>query len=171
MDHLNQFNKLSTYKYETILNALQSKKSNIIEIDFCRPISIRRRRQPLKEPSVLDNPYLYQTVVVNGLPRDAKPDELIEFFNRFYPILSIKMLTSTRTNQTFSGKVHVIFRNQLDAQTFVQKSEFQTIIYVNDYVLQLCNGYTLVCRMLVDCDDKDENDIIKQTDQLKFRNG
>jgi len=85
--------------------------------------------------------------------------------------LSIKMLTSTRTNQTFSGKVHVIFRNQLDAQTFVQKSEFQTIIYVNDYVLQLCNGYTLVCRMLVDCDDKDENDIIKQTDQLKFRNG
>jgi hypothetical protein len=25
--------------------------------------------------------------------------------------------------------------------------------------------------MLIDCDDKDENDIIKQTDQLRFRNG
>jgi hypothetical protein len=25
--------------------------------------------------------------------------------------------------------------------------------------------------MLADCDDKDENDIIKQTDQLRFGNG
>lgn len=171
LEHLNQFNKLSTYKYETVLNALQSKKSNLIEIEFSPPVSIRRRRQPLKEQTMTDNPYLYQTVVVNGLPRDAKHNELVEFFNRFYPILNIKMLTSPRTNQTFSGKVHVIFRNTQDAQAFVQKSELQTLIYVNEYVLQLCNGYTLVCRMLADCDDKDENDIIKQTDQIKFRNG
>jgi hypothetical protein len=109
--------------------------------------------------------------VVNGLPRDVKQEELMEFFNRFYPVYQIKMLPSLRANQSFSGKIHLIFEKSEDALAFVQRSELVSIIYVNDYVLQLCNGYTLVCQMLVDCDDKDENDIIKQTDQLRFRNG
>jgi hypothetical protein len=81
------------------------------------------------------------------------------------------MLPSSRTTNSFSGKIHLIFEKSQDALAFVQKSELASIIYVNDYVLQLCNGYTLVCKMLVDCDDKDENDIIKQTDQLRFRDG
>ncbi len=81
------------------------------------------------------------------------------------------MLPSSRTSNSFSGKIHLIFEKSEDAALFIQRSEFVSIIYVNDYVLQLCNGYTLVCKMLVDCDDKDENDIIKQTDQLRFRNG
>jgi hypothetical protein len=95
----------------------------------------------------------------------------MEFFNRFYPVYKIKMLPSSRSSNSFSGKIHLIFEKSEDAALFIQRSEFVSIIYVNDYVLQLCNGYTLVCKMLVDCDDKDENDIIKQTDQLRFRNG
>lgn len=81
------------------------------------------------------------------------------------------MLPSSRTTNSFCGKIHLIFEKSQDALAFVEKSELVSIIYVNDYVLQLCNGYTLVCKMLIDCDDKDENDIIKQTDQLRFRNG
>ena len=171
VERLNQFNKLSTYKYETIVNALHSKRSNIIELNLSEPLHIRRRRQPIQELSIEQNPYLYQTVVVSGLPRDAKHDELMEFFNRFYPVNDIRMLFSTRTNHSFIGKIHLIFQRIEDAQLFVQRTEFNPIIYVNDYVLQLCNGYTLVCQMLVDCDDKDENDIIQQTDQSRFRNG
>ena len=171
LERLNQLNKLSTYKYDTILNALQSKRSNIIEINFSEPISIRRRRQPLKGPSIEQNPYLYRTVVVSGLPRDAKSEDLKEFFNRFYPVYKIKMLSSARATHSFSGKIHLIFEKTDDAWAFVQHAESNTIIYVNDYVLQLCNGYTLVCKMLVDCDDKDEKEIIKQTDQLRFQNG
>ncbi|CAF1489545.1 unnamed protein product [Adineta steineri] len=171
IEDLNQFNKLSTYKYDTILNAINSKRSNIIELNLCEPICIRRRRQPLIESTFEQNPYLYQTVVVNGLPRDVKHEELMEFFNRFYPVYKIKMLSSTRTTNSFSGKIHVIFEKSQDAFTFVQRSEFTSIIYVNDYVLQLCNGYTLVCKLLVDCDDRDQLDLIKQTEQLRFRNG
>jgi hypothetical protein len=171
IERLNHFNKLSTYKYDTIFNALRSKRSNIIELNLCEPVCIRRRRQPLKGPSIEQNPNLYQTVVVSGLPRDAKHEELIEFFNRFYPVYKIKMLQSSRTTNSFSGKIHLIFEKCQDALTFVQRSECTSIIYINDYVLQLCNGYTLVCKMLADCDDKDENDIIKQTDQLRFGNG
>ncbi|CAF3420910.1 unnamed protein product [Rotaria sp. Silwood1] len=171
IQHLNHLNKLSTYKYDTILNALCSKRSNIIEINFCEPICIRRRRQPLSKPSIEQNPNLYRTVVVNGLPRDVKHEELVEFFNRFYPVYKIKMLSSSRTSNSFSGKIHVIFEKCQDAIEFVKKSESVAIIYVNDYVLQLCNGYTLVCRMLIDCDDNDENDLIKQKDQLRFSNG
>ncbi|UJR33189.1 hypothetical protein I4U23_020644 [Adineta vaga] len=171
VERLNHFNKLSTYKYDTILNALRSKRSNIIELDLCEPVCLRRRRQPLIEPTIEQNPYLHQTVVVNGLPRDAQYNDLIEFFNRFYPVRKIKMLLSTRTTNSFSGKIHVIFEKPQDALTFVQRSEIVSIIYVNEYVLQLCNGYTLVCKMLIDCDDKDEKDIIKQTDRLRFHNG
>ena len=171
VERLNQFNKLSTYKFETIANALHSKKSHIIEIDFDEPMCLRRRRQPLKEPSVLENPYLYQTVVVNGLPRDAKLEELIEFFSRFYPVYQIKMLSSTRTNHSFSGKIHLIFEKSTDARAFVRRTESVSLIYVNEIVLQLCNGYTLVCKMLIDCDDNDEKDILKQTDQSRFRKG
>ena len=171
VERLNHFNKLSTYKYDTILSALRSKRSNIIELNLCEPIYLRRRRQPLKRPSLEQNPYLHQTVVLSGLPRDAKHSELMQFFNRYYPVLKIKMIPSSRTTNSFSGKIHLIFEQSEDAVLFVQQSEFVSIIYVNDYVLQLCNGYTLVCKMLIDCDDKDENDIIKQTDQLRFRNG
>ena len=168
---MNHFNKLSTYKYDTILNALRSKRSNIIELNLCEPVCIRRRRQPLSEPSIEQNPNLHQTIVVNGLPRDAKHEELMEFFNRFYPVYKIKMLSSSRTTSSFSGKIHVTFEKCQDALAFVQRSEDISIIYVNDYVLQLCNGYTLVCKMLVDCDDIDENDLIKQTNQLCLHNG
>jgi hypothetical protein len=171
VERLNHLNKLSTYKYDTILNALRSKRSNVIELNLCEPICVRRRRQPLKEPSIEQNPYLDKTVVVNGLPRDVKLEELLEFFNRFYSVYKIKMLPSSRTTKTFSGKIHLIFDKCQDALAFVQRSEIVSIIYVNDYVLQLCNGFTLVCKMLVDCDDRDENDLIKQTDQLHFGNG
>ncbi|CAF2106329.1 unnamed protein product [Rotaria magnacalcarata] len=171
VERLNSFFKLSTYKYDTILNALYSKRSNIIELNCSDPICIRRRRQPLMQLSIEQNPDINRTVVVSGLPRDAKHEELIEFFNRFYPVYKIRMLSSLRTSNSFNGKVHVIFEKNSDALEFVHKSELVSIIYVNDYVLQLCNGYTLVCRMLMDCDDKDENDLIKQKDQLRFRNG
>jgi hypothetical protein len=171
VERLNHFNKLSTFKYDTILNALRSKRSNIIELNLCEPVCLRRRREPLTEPTIEQNPDLYRTVVVSGLPRDVKHEELMEFFNRFDPIYKIKMLPSSRALNSFSGKIHVVFEKCQDALAFVHKSELVSIIYVNDYVLQLCNGYTLVCKMLVDCDDKDENDLIKQTDQLRFRNG
>jgi predicted ribosome quality control (RQC) complex YloA/Tae2 family protein len=171
VQRLNQFNKLSTYKYETVLNALLAKRSNVIELDLCEPASLRRRRQPLIEPSIKQNPYLYQTVVVNGLPRDSKHDELMTFFNRFYPVHKIKMLPSSRAAHLFSGKIHVVFEKCQDALAFVQQSESVSLIYVNEYVLQLCNGYTLICKMLIDCDDKVESDLIKQTDQLRLENG
>ena len=163
VERLNHFNKLSTYKYETILNALRSKRSNILELNLCEPACIRRRRQPFPTPSVEQNPNLHQTVVVNGLPRDAKQEELLEFFNRFYPIEQIKMLPSSQTSHSFSGKIHLIFQHSEDAAAFSQRSESTAIIYLNDYVLQLCNGYTLVCRMLADCDDRDEVDMIDQS--------
>lgn len=168
---MNQFNKLSTYKYETIVNALHSKRSNIIELNFSEPLHIRRRREPLYDCSIEENPYFDRTVVVSGLPRDAKQDELMEFFNRFYPIDHLRMLVSSRASHSFTGKIHLIFERTEHARAFVQRSESMTIIYANDYVLQLCNGYTLVCRMLADCDDKDENDIIQQTDRSRFQNG
>lgn len=164
---MNQFNKLSTYKYETIVNALHSKRSNIIELNLSEPLYIRRRRQPIEQLSIEQNPYLYQTVVVSGLPRDAKQNELFEFFNRFYPVNDIRMLFAARTNQSFIGKIHLIFQRSDHAQLFVQRTEFNPIIYVNDYVLQLCNGYTLVCQMLIDCDDRNECEI----DQSRFQNG
>ncbi|CAF1052400.1 unnamed protein product [Adineta ricciae] len=159
LERLSQFNKLSTYKYDTILNALRSKRSNVIEVDLCEPVCLRRRRRPLIESSMERNPYLHQTVVVSGLPRDAKQEDLMEFFNRFYRVHRIRMLMSTRTGKSFSGKAHVIFEKSQNARAFVQRSETGTIIYVNDYLLQLCNGYTLICKMLIDCDDRDEKDL------------
>lgn len=171
IERLNQFNKLSSYKYDTILNALCSKRSSIIEINFSDPVCIRRRRQPFLQPSLEQNPNLHRTVVVNGLPRDAKYEELFEFFNRFFPVDKIRMLSSSRTSNSFNGKIHLVFEKSQDALAFTQLSESASIIYVNDYILQLCNGYTLVCKMLADCDDKDEDDLIKEKDQLRFRNG
>lgn len=170
VERLNQFNKLSTYKYDTILNALFAKRSNIIELNLCEPACIRRRRQPITQPSLEENPYLYRTVVVSGLPRDTKHEDLLEFFTRFYPVYKIRMLSSSKSPNYFSGKVHVIFDKSQDALAFVRKSESVSIIYINDYVLQLCNGYTLVCKMLSDCDDKDENDLVKQKSQQRIQN-
>lgn len=171
VERLNQFNKLSTYKYETILNALCSKRSNIIELNFCEPISLRRRRHPVIRPTPQNNVDACRTVVVHGLPRDATLEELIIYFNRFYSVHRIKMLPSSRTNGTFSGKIHVIFEVDRDAQEFCRRSESTALIYVNDYVLQLCNGYTLVCQMLLDCDDLDQTDLVEKADRLRLENG
>ena len=171
VERVNQFNKLSTYKYETILNALCSKRSNIIELNFCEPISLRRRRHPLIRPSSQYNVDAHRTVVVHGLPRDASLEELIIYFNRFYPVHRIKMLPSSRTHGTFSGKIHVIFEVDRDAREFCRRAESATLIYVNDYVLQLCNGYTLVCQMLLDCNDQDQTKLIEKTDRLQLDNG
>ena len=150
------------YKYDTIVNALCSKQSNIIELNLCEPVCIRRRRSSLTQPSVDKNPDSYRTVVINGLPRDAKHEELIEFFNRFHPVYKINMLSTSGTISSFSGKIHVIFEKSQDALAFVRKSQLTSIIYVNDDLLQVCNGYILVCKMLVDCDAKNEENLIKK---------
>ena len=158
LTRLHQFNKLSTYKSDTILNALRAKRSNIIELNLTEPISIRRRRYPILHSSSKIDPDLHRTVVINGLPRDAKQEDLLIFFNRFYPVDRIQMFsTSAPVNRSFIGKIHLIFEFDFHAREFVQRSQLRSIIYINEYVLQLCNGYTLVCKMLVDCDDQDFN--------------
>ncbi|CAF1144863.1 unnamed protein product [Adineta steineri] len=161
LELLTRCHKLSCYSYDKILKALHSKQSNTIELSSFEPRCIRRRYQILIDDSIQDN----RTVIVTGLPRNIKCEELIEFFNRFYPIQEIKMFSSTNK---FNGKIHVIFNKLSDALAFVQRSTLSSIIYVNDDVLQTCNGYTLTCKLL---NDEINKDLIKQNDQHSFIKG
>jgi hypothetical protein len=157
-------NQFSIYNYDTILHALHSKRSNIIELSSFEPQCIRRRCQSLKEDSIQNN----QTVIINGLPREVKYEELIEFFNRFYPVYEIKMFSSFNR---FNGKIHVIFQKAQDALAFVQQSKLTSVVYVNDDLLQLCHGYTLICKMLDDSNEKNTRNLIQQNDQQSLMKG
>ncbi|CAF3625718.1 unnamed protein product [Rotaria sp. Silwood1] len=158
LELLSRCNKLSSYNYDTILQALNSKHSNIIELSSFTPRCIRRRCQPLTGDSIQDN----RTVIVTGLPYDARHEELIEFFNRFYPVKEIKMFS---LSNRFNGIIHIIFKKSQDAQEFVQRSKLIRILYVNDNSLQSYNNYTITCKMLT---DNVNNDFIKQNNQQNF---
>jgi len=158
LELLSRCNKLSCYNYDRILHALYSKGSNVIELSSFEPRCIRRRCQPLTGDSIQNN----RTVIVTGLPHDIKCEELIGFFNRFYPIEEIKMFSSSKR---FNGEIHVIFNKSQDALAFVQQSKLTPINYGND---QSFNGYTLVCKLLNDDLNKD---LIKQEDQHSFIKG
>jgi RNA recognition motif-containing protein len=142
LELLNRCTKLSCYNYDTILRALCSKQSNLIELSSFEPRCIRRRCQPLTEHSIQDTE---NVVVITGLPLDVRYEELIEFFHRFYPIREITKIYSY--SNRFQGKIHVIFNESQDALAFVQRSKLSSIIYAND---QSFNGYPLVCQMLND---------------------
>jgi len=143
LELLSRCKKLSKYNYDTILYALSSKKSNIIELSSFEPRCIRRC-QPLTRDSIQNT----QTVVITGLPDDVRYEELIEFFNRFYPVKDIIKIPSLSNRLT--GKIHVIFNKSEDALAFVHQSKLTSIIYVND------NSYTIVCKLL------NEKDFIKE---------
>ncbi len=146
LELLKRCSKLSVYNYDTILNALRTKQSNLIELSSFEPRCIRRRCQPLTEHSIQDT---QTVVVVTGLPLDIQYEELIEFFNRFYPIRDITKVYSF--SKRFQGKIHVIFNKSQDAFAFVQRSKLNTIRYINDdHLLPSSNGYPLVCQMLND---------------------
>ena len=143
LELLSRCSKLSCYNYDTILAALQTKQSNLIELSSFEPRCIRRRRcQPLTEHSI------QAVVVVTGLPLDVRDEDLIEFFNRFYPIRDISRVYSF--SKRFQGKIHVIFNKSQDALAFVQRSILNTIRYTDDHLLPSSNGYPLVCQMLND---------------------
>lgn len=100
-------------------------------------------------------------VVVDGLPRDAKHDELQTYFNRFSSIERIETVSG-------NGRIHLRFRTNFDAEEFVRKSRIRPIIYSNEYVRLLCNGFTLVCRMF----DEQNKSTVKSnscaTEQILF---
>ncbi|CAF0999056.1 unnamed protein product [Rotaria sordida] len=162
LELLSRCNRLSSYNYDTILQALHSKYSNIIELSSFTPRCIRRRCQPLTGDSIQDN----RTVVVTGLPYDVRHEELIEFFNHFYPVKEIKMFS---LSNRFNGTIHIIFKESQDALKFVQQSKLMPILYVNNNLSQLSKGYTIVCKMLID--DDINNNFIKQNHQQNFLKG
>lgn len=133
---LNNCKTLSVYNYETILHALYSKASNIIELSAFEPRCVRRR-QSCAEASSQDT----QTVVVTGLPVDSCTENLFEFFNRWYPVRDVRKIPSF--SQRVPGKTHVIFETSSDARTFVQ----QSIEYIDQHSFR---AYPLVCQMLND---------------------
>ncbi|CAF3105353.1 unnamed protein product [Rotaria sp. Silwood2] len=161
LELLSRCNKLSSYNYDTILQALHSKYSNIIELSSFTPRCIRHRCQPLTGDSIQDN----RTVIVTGLPYDARHEELIEFFNHFYPVKEIKMFS---LSNRFNGIIHLIFKQSQDALEFVQRSKLTRILYVRDNSQQLSNGYDIACKMLTDNVNKD---FIEQNNQQNFIKG
>mgnify|MGYP001951542848 CR=1 FL=1 len=111
LKQISLLNKLSIYNYETILNAICSKRSDIIELNLCESVCIRRRRRwhrSIKQSFIKENSDFYRTVIVNGLPRDAKYEELIEFFNHFYPVSKIKMFSFSSTINSFNFRFRII---------------------------------------------------------------
>jgi len=72
------------------------------------------------------------------------------------------------SSKRFNGEIHVIFNKSQDALAFVQQSKLTPIKYGNNGLVQSCNGYTLVCKLLNDDLNKD---LIKQEDQHSFIKG
>ena len=137
LELLRQYSKLSSYNYETILNALTSKPSNLIELSSFQPRCIRRRRcQPFSGDRAQDDGG--NVVLVSGLPFDVRKEDLIEFFNRFYPVKNVMNVDSF--SRRFPGKIQVIFNKSQDAVAFVQQSKLSPIRYIH-------SDPPLVCQM------------------------
>ncbi|CAF4927700.1 unnamed protein product, partial [Rotaria magnacalcarata] len=160
---LSRSNRLSCYNYDTIVSALSSKQSNLVELSSFQPRCIRRRCQPLTGDSIQDNRTV--VVVVSGLPYDARHGELIEFFNRFHPVKEIKMFS---LSNRFNGTIHLIFEATQGAIAFVSQSKLIPIIYVTNNQHKLYDGHTLVCNIL---NDEVNNGDIKQNVPLSFIKG
>ncbi|CAF0972743.1 unnamed protein product [Adineta ricciae] len=101
---------LSSYSYDKILRALETKRSSQLELSTFEPRCVRYRCETCPNGNS-------RTVIIHGLPRDVRYDDLIEFFNRFYPI------------------DEVIFTNPAHASAFVHRSMVLSIIYDQDYQL------------------------------------
>ncbi|CAF1417535.1 unnamed protein product [Rotaria magnacalcarata] len=160
---LSRSNRLSCYNYDTIVSALSSKQSNLVELSSFQPRCIRRRCQPLTGDSIQDNRTV--VVVVSGLPYDARHGELIEFFNRFHPVKEVKMFS---LSNRFNGTIHLIFEATQGAIAFVSQSKLIPIIYVTNNQHKLYDGHTLVCNIL---NDEVNNGDIKQNVPLSFIKG
>lgn len=161
LELLSRCNKLSSYNYDKILKALSSIKSNQIELSSFEPRCIRLRCQL----STGENIQGSRTVVVTGLPYGVQHDDLVEVFNRFYPIQEIRMLSLFNR---FSGEIHIIFHKRQDALDFVQQSKQNPAMHTNNNLHQLCHEYGLDCKMLQGNYDRDHP---RQKDQRNFLKG
>lgn len=161
LELLSHCNKVSYYGYDTILAALTSNHSNKIELSPFEPRCIRRRSQTLIRDGIQDN----QTIIVMGLPLDAKYEELIEFFNRFYPVTDINMFPYSNA---YDGTVFLVFKRPQDVLTFVSQSKLEPIVYVRNSLYGPRDRYTLVCKLL---NDNMNTSATKQNTQLNFMKG
>ncbi|CAF1522899.1 unnamed protein product [Adineta ricciae] len=116
---------LSSYSYDKILRALETTRSNQLELSAFEPRCVRRRCEPGSNGNS-------RTVIIHGLPRDVRYDDLIEFFNRFYSIDEIKLFPSVNK---FHESIQVIFTQPAHALAFVHRSKISSIVYDQDYQL------------------------------------
>lgn len=127
--------------YQTILHALKDVRSELIECSPFEPLRIRLRRQPFR---AIHSQRSDPPVLVAGLPRDAKYEELLAFFHRRFPVDELMMLPSP---QRFNGTVHLLFHDPRHSQLFVERSHIQTVIFERTPSSGVKTSYRLTCEL------------------------
>ena len=128
--------------YQTVLDASTNMRSELIECSLFEPRCVRRRRQPFRAIHSQTND---RTVLVAGLPLDAKYEDLFKYFQGFFPVDELTMLSSA---QRYNGTVQIVFRDAQDTRLFMEQSRSNPIVYETSPFSRLKTSHRLTCQML-----------------------
>jgi lupus La protein len=127
-----------TTDFKTIINALKSSVSGLLQIDESENKIRRHPARPVPNSyTELELSLRNRTVYVKGFPKtdDVTIDKLLTFFEKFGAIESVQMKKQFKSKD-FNGAAFVVFPSEEKAREFVDKSTTTPIKYVDGSLLE-----------------------------------
>lgn len=121
------------YSKQRISNALKSEPSNLFEYSLFEPVSIRWKSEEIPCNDVED-------LIVSGFPDDVTFEEVLEFFQSYFPVEDLKFCSNSRS-------FRLKFSTITETLKFAEDAANGSLFFLKNHFSRFVSQHKLTCRL------------------------